>query len=190
MLIIEGLSKRYGEKAVLKNLSLICNDTGVTAIMGASGIGKTTLLNIISGVEKADEGSVTSTFSKISYKFQEPRLFSWLTALENVKVAIDNKQAADSLARSLLTAVGLADCLDKYPNELSGGMQQRVSLARALAHKGDLLLLDEPFSAVDAETRDVLLSLIADYATQNAVLLITHSPVEADALNATVITLE
>ena len=190
MLIIEKLGKRFGEKTVFENLSFICKDVGVTAIMGTSGIGKTTLLNIITGLEKATEGKITSTFSKISYKFQEPRLFEWLTALENVAVVIDNKQEGESIARELLCAVGLSESLDKYPTELSGGMQQRVSLARTLAHGGDLLILDEPFSAVDVETRDVLISVVAEYAKSHAVLLVTHSQEEAEALDADIITLE
>ena len=189
MLTIKGLNKSFGEKRVLENLSLSLDSVGVTAIMGASGIGKTTLLNIIAGLEKSDAGMMESTFSKISYKFQDPRLFPWLTAFENVKLVVEDKENADATARDLLTLVGLSDSFDKYPNELSGGMQQRVSLARALAHGGDLLLLDEPFSAVDTETRDVLLKLIADYAKRHAVLLITHSHEEATLLEANIISL-
>ncbi len=190
MLKINGISKSFGDKQVLKNVSFFLDDMGITAVMGASGIGKTTLLNIIAGLEQADGGILESTFSRIAYKFQEPRLFPWLTALDNVRLVIENKQNSDAIARELLTKVGLSDSFNKYPNELSGGMQQRVSLARALAYGGDLLLLDEPFSAVDTETRDVLLKLIADYAKNHAVLLITHSHEEAELLGANLITLQ
>ena len=187
MLTVNNLKKYFDGKPVIKNLSFVCQSIGVTAVMGASGVGKTTLLNIIAGLEKSDGGSITSTFSKISYKFQEPRLFDWLTALENVKIVVEDKQEADAIARNLLARVGLTDSLEKYPRELSGGMQQRVSLARALAHGGDLVLLDEPFSAVDSETKEMLLKLISEYAKDHAVLLVTHSREEAQILDSNII---
>lgn len=190
MLTVNGICKSFEQKRVLDNVSLFCEDVGVTAIMGASGIGKTTLLNIIAGLEKADAGVIDSTFTKVSYKFQEPRLFDWLTALDNVKLSVPDGHEADKIARDLLACVGLSDSLNKYPNELSGGMQQRVSLARALAYGGDLLLLDEPFSAVDSETRDILIELIADYAKTHAVILVTHNAEEVQALKANLITLK
>ena len=190
MLKIESLSKAFGDNDVLKNVSLCIPSTGVTAIMGASGIGKTTLLNIIAGLEQADSGSIDSTFSRVSYKFQEPRLFDWLTALDNVKAVVSDKQTADRTARDLLSSVGMADSLLKYPPELSGGMKQRVALARALAYDGDLLLLDEPFSAVDAETKALLIDLIRAYGENHAVLLVTHDREEALLLNAEIIELK
>lgn len=189
MLTVNGICKSFDQKLVLDHISFSCEDTGVTAIMGASGIGKTTLLNIIAGLEQADAGVIDSTFTKMSYKFQEPRLFEWLTALDNVKVVLPKNQDAEPIARDLLARVGLSDSLCKYPSELSGGMQQRVSLARSLAHGGDLLLLDEPFSAVDSETREVLTALITDYAKTHAVILVTHSLEEVQALQANLITL-
>ena len=190
MLKVDKISKSFEKKPVLDNISLTLENTGITAIMGVSGIGKTTLLNIIAGLEKADSGTISSSFSKISYKFQEPRLFPWLTALENVKLVIEDKHSADSIARRLLERVGLCDSLNKYPDELSGGMQQRVSLVRALAHGGDLLLLDEPFSAVDQETREILLQLISEFAENRSVVLVTHSQEEAEILGANIITLQ
>lgn len=190
MLTVNKICKSFDQKEVLHDISFRCEDCGVTAIMGASGIGKTTLLNIIAGLEEADDGIVDSTFHRISYKFQEPRLFDWLTARENVKIVLDDNKDAENNAEKLLEKVGLSDSLDKYPHELSGGMQQRVSLARALAHGGDLLLLDEPFSAVDSETRGVLIRLISEYAKSHAVLLVTHSVEEAQALDATIISLK
>ena len=161
MLKIDSLTKSFGEKTVLNRLSFSCGDTGITAVMGASGIGKTTLLNIIADLDRAYEGQIVSTFKKVAYKFQEPRLFDWLSAVENVKLVCEDDNA-DRTARRWLDAVGLSDSLGKYPQELSGGMQQRVALARALAYDGDLLLLDEPFSAVDRETKEKLIDLVKE----------------------------
>ena len=189
MLKIESISKAFGEKSVLRNVSLSCGNTGITAIMGSSGIGKTTLLNIIAGLETADSGTVTHSYQRVSYKFQEPRLFDWLTAVENVQAVLDNAPDAGVRARELLISVGLSDSLGKYPNELSGGMQQRVALARALGFEGDLLLLDEPFSAVDEEIKKQLIALIKRYGETHAVILVTHDKAEAEALGATVIEL-
>ena len=186
MLKINNLYKTFGDKAVISDLSLNCPDRGVIAIMGASGIGKTTLLNIIAGLEVFDSGEFVNSFKKTSYKFQEPRLLDWLTAKENIAAVMPKDEEADKW----LEAVGLLDSAEKYPNELSGGMQQRVALARALAYGGDLLLLDEPFSAVDAETKQVLISLIREYAQNKAVILVTHDLTEAEELNADIITVK
>ncbi len=162
--------------------------TGITAVMGKSGIGKTTLLRVLAGLIKPDSGNFESTFERISVKFQDPRLFEWLTVLENVTAVLDgkDKNADQCVAKHWLSAVGLQDDMDKYPAELSGGMAQRVALARALAYEGDLLLLDEPFSAVDDGTKDILLSLISEYAKTHAVLLVTHTQEEAVALGAVI----
>lgn len=190
MLKVDRICKSFGEKTVLNNISLYCEKTGVTAIMGASGIGKTTLLNIIAGLERADTGTVESAFTRISYKFQEPRLFEWLTAIDNIKAVLPEEKNALLTAKEWLDRVGLSDSLYKYPSELSGGMQQRVSLVRALAFGGDLLLLDEPFSAVDSDTGKILTDMIADYAKNHSVILVTHSIEEARALGANIITLD
>ncbi|MBO5305380.1 MAG: ABC transporter ATP-binding protein [Clostridia bacterium] len=121
-------------------------------------------------------------------KFQEPRLFPWLTVKQNVTAVLEDKNA-DSIAEKWLSAVGLTADLDKYPSELSGGMAQRVALARALAYGGDLLLLDEPFSAVDEATKAPLLDLIREYAKDHAIILVTHNEEEAKLLNAKILTL-
>lgn len=189
MLNLKNLAKSFGGRQVLHNVSLSCGRKGIIAIMGSSGIGKTTLLNIIAGIESPDEGMVENSFAHVSYKFQEPRLLPWLTALENVKLVISDKAKAERQAVCSLAEVGLAECIHQYPDQLSGGMQQRVALARALTCGGDLLLLDEPFSAVDEETKKSLLALVKQYGESHAVLLVTHDKAEAEALGATVIEL-
>lgn len=188
MLKIKNITKKYGNNKVLNGFSMECPKHGILALMGTSGIGKTTLLNIIAGIEKADSGEIETSFKKVSYKFQEPRLFDWLTARENIEAVLPSSDRNKAL--QWLDAVELADSSEKYPNELSGGMQQRVALARALAYQGDLLLLDEPFSAVDIETKTILINAINEYSKNNAVILVTHDISEAESLNAEIITMK
>ena len=184
MLKINNLIKYFDKECILDGFSMECPDKGVIAIMGASGIGKTTLLNMIAGLEMPTSGEIYSTFKRTSYKFQEPRLLKWLTAKENIAVVTD-----DTDAEKYIENVKLTDAADKYPDELSGGMQQRVALARALAYGGDLLLLDEPFSAVDEETKKILIDAINEYAQNHAVILVTHDVSEAISLNAKIVSL-
>ena len=188
MLKIKNITKKYGANKVLDGFSMECPNNGIIALMGTSGIGKTTLLNIVAGIEKADLGEIETNFEKISYKFQEPRLLDWLTARENIEAVLPHAQKSD--ADKWLDAVELTNCADKYPSELSGGMQQRVALARALAYQGDLLLLDEPFSAVDIETKAILINAVKEYAQNHAVILVTHDISEAESLNAEIITIK
>ena len=188
MLKIKNITKDYGNVKVLDGFSMDCPDTGIVALMGSSGIGKTTLFNIIAGIEQADSGEIESTFKKISYKFQEPRLLSWLTARENMEAVLPADRRNEAI--KWLDAVELSDSSDKYPHELSGGMQQRVALARALAYQGDLLLLDEPFSAVDSDTKHILIDLTKEYSKNHAVIIVTHDISEAEALNADIITIK
>lgn len=189
MLQIKNLCVSLGDKKVLENLSFFCENVGCVALMGASGIGKTTLLRVIAGLIVPDAGTVEYSFQKISVKFQEPRLLDWLTVKENLTAVLETAENADQIASEWLAAVGLSDDADKYPRELSGGMAQRVALARALAYEGDLLLLDEPFSAVDEATKAPLLELIREYAKTHAVILVTHSKEEAELLGARIVTL-
>ena len=189
MIEVKNIVKSFGKKTVLNNVSFSVPNAGVYAIVGRSGIGKTTLLRLIAGLDTPDSGSIDAKNVKIAYKFQEPRLIDWLTALDNVAVVIEDKSTAVELARAWLATVDLSDVALLYPDQLSGGMQQRVALARALAFEGDVLLLDEPFSAVDEETKQTLLSLVKQYAQTHAVILVTHDTSEIETLEASVIPL-
>ncbi len=189
MLKLNNICVSLGGKEILRDVSFFCDDVGCVAIMGASGIGKTTLLRVIAGLIQVDEGEVESTFDRISVKFQEPRLFPWLTVKENIAVVLPDTKDKLAIADDWLEKVGLSEAADKYPRELSGGMAQRTALARALAYGGDLLLLDEPFSAVDEGTKAPLLDLIREYAKDHAILLVTHNENEAAALGAKIVQL-
>ena len=187
MLKLSGISHRYGEHPVLTNQALTLCSGQRLALMGPSGCGKTTLLRIAMGLLSPTEGTVENTFRKTAVVFQEPRLLPWRTALENVNLVLGDGKTTLETAKAYLEQVNLEDALDKYPRELSGGMQQRVALARALAAQGDLLILDEPFKAMDEALRDQIIALTAK--TDAAILLVTHEEAEAKALGCEIIKL-
>ena len=173
MIKLENLSLKYGKDTVLDNLSYEFEEGKLTAILGESGVGKTSILNLIAGLIKPSAGKVTNTCERTSYVFQEPRLFDWMTAKENVSTVSDAKVAED-----MLSLMGLGDSLDKYPTELSGGMKQRVSIARALAYSPDLILLDEPFKGLDPDRRREVSKIVFEYIGGKTAIIVTHD--EAD----------
>ena len=171
MLKLENLTVLYQKQAILQNLSFEFEEGHVSAITGASGIGKTTLLNVLAGFLRPNDGKVIADHSRVAYIFQEPRLFPWMTALENVTTVCNNEAKARALLERLLPD---PDAKDKYPSQLSGGMKQRVSIARALAYEPDLLLLDEPFKGLDPETREDTASFLFEQMKGKTVLMVTH----------------
>ena len=173
MIKLENLSLKYGKDTVLDNLSYEFEEGKLTARLGESGVGKTSILNLIAGLIKPSAGKVTNTCERTSYVFQEPRLFDWMTAKENVSTVSDAKVAED-----MLSLMGLGDSLDKYPTELSGGMKQRVSIARALAYSPDLILLDEPFKGLDPDRRREVSKIVFEYIGGKTAIIVTHD--EAD----------
>ncbi len=192
MLKVSDLSFAFDKKNVLENVSLELKSGEILAVMGTSGYGKTTLLNLIAGLLKPQKGEIENTFEKISYVFQEPRLFPWLNVKENLLAVIDEKaEAAEKKVLECLELVGLLDALDKYPSELSGGMKSRVSLARALAFGGDLFLFDEPFAALDDDLRHTLAQKIKDYLHFNgaSAILVTHNKEDAENIADRILTL-
>lgn len=185
MLKIKNLTFAYDRKNIFENLSLHLEKGEILAVMGPSGYGKTTLLGLVSGLLKSQKGEVENTFEKIAYVFQEPRLFPWLTVKENLLAVMDEKdKSAEKTVIECLRFVGLSDSLDKYPDELSGGMKSRASLARALAFGGDLFLLDEPFAALDEDLRNDLLVKLKEYlrAHNASAILVTHNKEDAEKL--------
>ena len=182
MIRFDRVSLSFGPQTVLEDFSLRLRPGEHVALMGPSGCGKTTILQLAAGLLAPDSGTVTVDAGRISYVFQDPRLLPSLTALKNVNAVLGGGRNTLSEAASWLDRVGLSDAMDKYPEELSGGMRQRVSIARALAYGGELLLLDEPFRGLDEARRADILRLIRDFAEGRTLLLATHDPREAEAL--------
>ena len=181
MITIDRLTLSYGSQQVLKDCSLQVEAGSRVALMGPSGCGKTSLINVIAGLLTPDSGKV-SVNGKVSYVFQEPALFPWLTAVDNISVVLSDGPETLPRAEQLLEAVGLSDCRDKYPHQLSGGQKQRIAICRALAYGGDILLLDEPLKGLDADTRDQVSALHLQQWTGKTLLLVTHDPSEAQSL--------
>ena len=206
MLRIENVSKRFANGFIaLDNLNLTVDQGEIISLVGTSGCGKSTLLRIISGLEYPtvgevfiDDEAIHSPHPKIGLIFQEPRLMPWLTVRENVEFGLDtlpnvkfNRLERRDLVDRILERVSLTEFANTLPRQLSGGMAQRVAIARALITKPSILLLDEPFSALDAFIRmklqDHLLS-IWDY-DRPTLILVTHDIEEALVLSDRVIVL-
>ena len=190
--------KRHGERRILRNLHLQLKQGEVVSLIGASGCGKSTLLSIVAGLDRAFRGSIkfdgavqSGTSFDIGFIFQEPRLLPWLTVAQNIGFASGRSGAHDPRVAQLLIEVGLDGYADALPKQLSGGQAQRVAIARGLFTRPRLLLLDEPFSAVDAFTRMKLQDLLARVARQHGltILLVTHDIDEALHLSDRIILL-
>ncbi|XLE15729.1 ABC transporter ATP-binding protein (plasmid) [Deinococcus altitudinis] len=193
---VERLTVNFGSRQVLSDLTLNLAPGERVAVVGASGGGKTTLLRVLAGLTPHSEGQLHirqaagTGAARVRVMFQEDRLLPWMGALDNVTLGLARQELAGGQAA--LAGVGLADRANAYPHELSGGQRQRVALARALAHRPALLLLDEPFGALDALTRadmhDLLERLLDD--TGATTLLVTHDLDEALKLADRVVLLD
>ncbi|ADD68947.1 putative PAS/PAC sensor protein [Denitrovibrio acetiphilus DSM 12809] len=184
ILTFESVSKTYGENNVLKNLSFSVRQGEVIGILGPSGVGKSTMLNITAGLEKNDSGNVVNHGQRIAYVFQKPRLLPWKNITDNVMLPLlamgFSSEKAKQTAMAELNKMGLGSSTDLFPSQLSGGMAQRVSLARAFALQPDLLLLDEPFNALDIKMKEMLMFMMQENLRHSpaTVLYVTHAPDE------------
>lgn len=205
MLAVADCVADYGREAVLGGITFDVRPGEVTAVIGPSGCGKSTLLAVLAGLKAPERGTVLLDGSppsagdgRIGLILQSYGLFPWMTAARNVRIAIELRRpplgaltavAVNAAAQRALEQVGLAALADRYPRELSGGQQQRVAIARTLAREPELLLMDEPFSSLDAlsreELQDLALSLLQSRRT--ATVLVTHSIEEAVYMSGTVL---
>jgi NitT/TauT family transport system ATP-binding protein len=181
-------------KDIFRNFSLRLEGPGPFVMLGPSGCGKTTFLKLLGALEKPVEGSIAISGAEgVSFVFQEPRLLPWHTVLENVSLPVKKfyGSAAAERAASFLRLVSLDDKLNAYPAELSGGQQQRAALARAFAHPGSLVLMDEPFQSLDIPLRIDLMNLTRKImeGENRGLVLVTHDPREAVFLGRRIIVL-
>ncbi|WP_413803423.1 ABC transporter ATP-binding protein [Streptomyces iranensis] len=175
---VRGLTRAFGDKTVLDGLDIKFRAGEFVALLGQSGCGKSTLLRILAGLDSETEGEVEVPRRR-SVAFQSPRLMPWLRVWHNVVLGLPGGDRA--LAGRYLAEVGIEEYAGAWPRTLSGGQAQRVSLARALVHEPELLLLDEPFGALDALTRGKAQRLVADLWQRHgcSILLVTHDVEEA-----------
>lgn len=183
---LQDVSHAFGTVEVIKSLNLTISDHEIVAIVGPSGCGKTTLLNLLSGHEPPSSGSIQRV-GKARMIYQQDGLFPWLTVEENIALGLrhqKDEEARRRQVRDLLTFIRLEGFAGHYPHQLSGGMRQRVELARALAGETDILLMDEPFSALDYITRLRMRHELAEIFNERprTVILVTHDIEEAAQL--------
>lgn len=195
MIEIRALTKSYiinGERLdVLRGIDAALGDGGITVIVGKSGCGKTTLLRLIAGLESPDSGEILiPDGSRVGMVFQEARLMPWLSCEKNIAFGVRGKMAPARI-RKLIDLVGLTGFEKAYPAQLSGGMQQRAALARALATDSEIILMDEPFAALDYFTRRQMQKELIRIQRESgrAILMVTHNLDEALALGDSLIVL-
>ena len=180
---LEKVSRAFDGRQVLQNVSMELPKRGAVCFFGPSGCGKTTLLRLICGLDKPDSGRVNiPQGTRFACHFQEDRLLPWYTAEENLRLVGEDIDAQAWLNKVLLPEAG-----SLYPDELSGGMRRRVSLARALAYDSDVLVLDEPVRELDEATAGKMLELIARSVGDRLLILVTHDRTQAEKLGCRVV---
>lgn len=185
MITLTNVSKQYNGVDIFKNVSCDIGDNELLALTGPSGSGKTTLLRLIAGTLKPDSGSIQLSSKRIGFIFQDHRLLPWKTSLDNIALVLRaagmSREDSRRHAQFWLDKVGLGQFAKYYPSQLSGGMVQRVSIARAFAIEPDIILMDEPFSSLDAALTDSLLLIVKKVLMEynTTVIYVTHDVMEA-----------
>ncbi|MFB1098115.1 ABC transporter ATP-binding protein [Terribacillus sp. JSM ZJ617] len=191
---VKALGRRFGEKQVLQQVDFSVGKGEIVSLLGTSGCGKSTVLRALAGLDSDYEGNISiPSDQRVGFIFQEPRLLPWKTVLANATFGLKgDRKENEAKARRYLELVGLKDAEKLYPRELSGGMAQRAAIARALVTEPDILLLDEPFSALDAFTKMQLQELLLKIweTTGATIILVTHDIDEALYLSDRVLLLQ
>ena len=199
---VKNLQKSFGNLKVLENVSFEIEEDEFVCVVGPSGCGKSTLLRLIMNLEQPEKGTiliknnpVEQSVSELGYVFQEPALFPWRSIVKNVEFPLEikgiKKEERRKIAQKYINLVGLEGFENSYPFELSGGMKQRIALARVLAKNPEVLLMDEPFASVDAQTRNKLQEELAGLwkITKKTIIFVTHNIEEAIYLGDKIIVL-
>lgn len=185
MIEFKNVSKSFGALEILKNIDVCFADDKINVIIGANGSGKTTILRLISGLETPDGGEISGVPERVSYIFQDERLLPFMTARQNIDFVLEtvypDKTERDAVIDKYLALADLKGFENYYPKNLSGGMRQRLSIARAFAYPSELLLMDEPFKALDIKRMGELTAQIADLFAERprTVVFVTHDINEA-----------
>lgn len=187
---IKNLNKSFGRKEVLRDVNLTLEDAGIYCLMGVSGMGKTTLLRILMGLETKDSGTVEGILpGDLSVMFQEDRLSPVLTPVENVALVHPHRPKRSEIA-AMLGEILPKECLKQPCKELSGGMKRRVSLARAMFYPSKYVFLDEPFTGLDTATKQEVIDFVLRERKDRTLLVVTHGEDDAELLGGTVVRLE
>lgn len=190
MIEMKHITKKYDDFTVFSDFSMEIPEGEVLCLMGKSGRGKTTLLRMLMGLEQPDAGSITGLeHQKISVVFQEDRLLPGFTVRQNLYSVCDST-AQQAYMMQLLTALGLDDWIDKEVSILSGGMQRRVAICRALLVPYDFLILDEPFRGLDEKTKEIAIKLVLQEAKGRTILLSTHDMDEGKMMGGKILNLD
>ncbi|MBC5997374.1 ABC transporter ATP-binding protein [Romboutsia ilealis] len=185
ILSIKNINKKYNSRIVYENFNIDFYLNKVNCIVGKSGCGKSTILNIISGIIPNDSNDFTSLESiGLSYIFQEDRLIDWLTVEENIKLVVKkhyNKEKIEELSQKYLDLVGIEEYKNNYPQMLSGGVRQRVNIARAFIYPSKVIIMDEPFKSIDIKNKMIIMDSLKEILKRESrtVLFVTHDMDEA-----------
>ncbi len=185
-IVLQSINKSFGDNTVLRDFSVTFPEGKITCLMGRSGCGKTTLLNIMLRLIRPDSGTVSGMPKRVSAVFQEDRLCDEFSAVTNIRFVVGSPVSETDIHEAL-SALGLKDSMDMPVSELSGGMKRRAALARALLYPSPVILMDEPFKGLDEDTRDSVCKAVLDYTRGKTVVIVTHDDEEARLLNADII---
>lgn len=185
-LVLNNITKSYGDRLVLEDLSIVFPAGSTTCIMGPSGCGKTTLFNLITGTIKADSGTISGVPDRLSIVFQEDRLCESFSAISNIRLVTGDRMSDEEILQHF-EELGIADSAYMPVSNLSGGMKRRVTIARAICYDSELILLDEALKGLDDERRHLTMDYIKKHSRGKTIICITHDPKEAEHMGGTLI---